>query len=102
MSTNPCRYCGLPVSKPRTGRPATYCSTGCRRAAEYDIRRLSRRLEFVERKRDELELVVAIEEVESRGEWQVKRNALMAAALDGQLQRYRDRLRLLLDDERHP
>jgi len=98
MATSACRVCGLATPKPLTGRPRVYCSTGSRRAAEYDIRRLSRRLESVERKRDDLELAIAIQEHESRGEWHAQRNAAMAAALDGQLERFRERLRLLLDD----
>lgn len=33
-----CR-CGAEIEKPKTGRPAWYCSTACRRAAEYELRR---------------------------------------------------------------
>ncbi|MGH8645222.1 MAG: hypothetical protein ACREX4_12455 [Gammaproteobacteria bacterium] len=36
----------LPVNK--AGRPSEYCSTGCRRAAEFEIRRVNRRLESLE------------------------------------------------------
>ncbi|MGH8593515.1 MAG: hypothetical protein ACREV3_06555 [Gammaproteobacteria bacterium] len=43
-----CKSCGvsLPVNKAR--RPSDYCSTGCRRAAEFEIRRVNRRLESLE------------------------------------------------------
>jgi len=98
MNPKACRYCGLAVTKPRTGRPPVYCSAGCRRAIEYDVRRISRRLESLERKRDELEVEKAIQEVESRGPWELRRQALVAETVTRQLQRDRDRLRLLLDD----
>ncbi len=44
-----CRKCGrdLPAST-GPGRPRSYCSTGCRRAAEYELRRLQKALEEVE------------------------------------------------------
>lgn len=44
-----CRKCGAaiePADGP--GRPKTFCSVGCRRAAEREIRRLDRALESVE------------------------------------------------------
>ena len=38
--TTTCKVCGAELLEPKaTGRPPTYCSTGCRRAAEYDVRR---------------------------------------------------------------
>lgn len=43
-----CVKCGAELSAPPTGRPPTYCSTGCRRATEYELRRLQRRLERLE------------------------------------------------------
>lgn len=45
-----CRKCraDLPERKPGAGRPAVYCSAGCRRAAEYELRRLQHALEGVE------------------------------------------------------
>ena len=49
MTPGTCRKCrrALPVSA-ATGRPRRFCSTGCRRAAEYELRRLQRQLEEVE------------------------------------------------------
>jgi hypothetical protein len=44
-----CVKCGAPVTPPTTGRPPRYCSTGCRRAAEYELQRLQRHLEAAER-----------------------------------------------------
>jgi hypothetical protein len=43
-----CVKCGTELSVPETGRPPRYCSKGCRRAAEYEIRRLQRHLEDLE------------------------------------------------------
>jgi hypothetical protein len=43
-----CRQCGTALTKPPTGRPPRWCSVGCRRAAEYEIRRISRHLEQLE------------------------------------------------------
>jgi hypothetical protein len=44
-----CRKCGqrLPAAS-GPGRPALYCSTGCRRAAEYELRRVQAALERAE------------------------------------------------------
>jgi hypothetical protein len=33
-----CR-CGTTLERPETGRPPRYCSTTCRRSAEYELRR---------------------------------------------------------------
>jgi predicted nucleic acid-binding Zn ribbon protein len=40
-----CRICGAPIEpRSKTGRPSVYCSVGCRRASEYELRRLQARL----------------------------------------------------------
>lgn len=44
-----CIKCGAPVHQPATGRPKSYCSTGCRRAAEKEIGRLNDRLAQLEK-----------------------------------------------------
>ena len=49
-----CAKCGKAMSKPSTGRPPRWCSTGCRRSAEREIRRLDRRLESLETQRVDL------------------------------------------------
>lgn len=44
-----CPKCGAKVPQSTDpGRPLTYCSTGCRRATEYELRRLQKALEDVE------------------------------------------------------
>lgn len=35
-----CRKCGEPLQKPARGPMPTYCSVGCRRAAEFEIKRV--------------------------------------------------------------
>jgi hypothetical protein len=49
-----CLKCGGPVQKPTTGRPPTYCSPGCRRAAEYEVRRINRLLQNLEERASRL------------------------------------------------
>lgn len=44
-----CAKCGAPLDKPSgAGRPRRFCSSGCKRAAEHEVRRLNRRLEHLE------------------------------------------------------
>ena len=44
-----CLKCSAPLEAPTTGRPPRYCTVGCRRAAEFELRRLQRHLERLER-----------------------------------------------------
>jgi hypothetical protein len=43
-----CLKCGAPLERPDVGRPPAYCSPACRRAAEFELRRLQRRIERLE------------------------------------------------------
>ncbi len=84
--TNTCRKCGGPVDQTGgRGRPRAYCSTGCRRAAEREIRRADR----------------AIEQMEDRARWAAINNqpAKQLAKYDTERLRLEERLRHLLDDE---
>ncbi len=55
MST--CMKCGSPLpAAAATGRPAVYCSAGCRRAAELEIKRLQTRLINMEAKASNVRL----------------------------------------------
>lgn len=45
-----CVMCGRALTQPSTGRPRRYCSTGCRRAADLEVRRLDRRLDQLEQR----------------------------------------------------
>jgi hypothetical protein len=50
---NTCPKCNTPLpSYQGRGRPPSYCSVGCRRAAEFELRRINNRLERLE---DELD-----------------------------------------------
>jgi|GEM_PF-2120288 len=48
-----CVKCGTALPEPR-GNRRRFCGPACRRTAEYEIRRLNRRLETMERDRDKL------------------------------------------------
>ncbi len=49
-----CLKCGSPLTKSATGRPPRYCSVACRRAAEYERKRIQRHLERLEIQGEEL------------------------------------------------
>ncbi len=84
--TSTCRKCGDPVEQTGgRGRPRTYCSTGCRRAAEREIRRADRAVELVE------------EQLRWRRINGVRKTTL--ARFESERVRLEERLRLLLDDE---
>ncbi len=44
-----CVKCGLPLSQPAKGRPRIYCGPSCRRAAEFELRRVQNALVVAER-----------------------------------------------------
>lgn len=46
-----CVKCFRPLEQAQTGRPPRYCGEPCRRAAEYEVKRLQRRLETLEEDR---------------------------------------------------
>ena len=54
-----CLKCGAALKKPPTGRPPTYCGEGCRRSSEYELRRLLRLLERLDRLRIERRVAIA-------------------------------------------
>ena len=37
-----CRTCKAPLTLPKAGRPPSYCSVGCRRMAQHEIRRINK------------------------------------------------------------
>ena len=63
-----CLMCDTPLDQPATGRPRTYCGVACRRAAEYELRRIQSLLRLAE-KRDVLarEAVAAAMFADERG-----------------------------------
>jgi hypothetical protein len=44
-----CLICGADLPPQDNGRPRRYCSTGCKRASEYERRRLQAQLDVLER-----------------------------------------------------
>ncbi len=48
--TKKCAKCGGEIPEQEIGRPKIYCSTGCRRAAEFEIRRINSTLGKLEEK----------------------------------------------------
>ena len=84
--TSTCRKCGDPVEQTGgRGRPRSYCSVGCRRAAEREIRRADR----------------AIQQMEDALRWARINNADRASLAKYETERVRleERLAVLLDDE---
>lgn len=46
---NTCLKCGLTIEEQATtGRPKAYCSVGCRRSAEHEVRRINSLLQKLE------------------------------------------------------
>jgi len=86
LSTAPvCVKCSRPLpERSGPGRPALYCSTACRRAAEYELRRAQSALEQVE------------EQVRACGFGWYGRTAADAPMYDAERVRLEARLRLLL------
>lgn len=92
-----CPKCDQAVPGPtgRAGRPAVYCSTPCRRAAGYEIRRVQRALEAAE------EMIRRHRTSIAMGERQaftccLRATAEHVAVLDAERDRLEERLRLLL------
>ena len=48
MSKIVCKKCGIALQAKAAGRPPDYCSVGCRRAVEFEKRRISGHLERLE------------------------------------------------------
>lgn len=44
-----CVSCGNALEQPETGRPRVYCGVPCRRAAEYELRRVQSQLGMAEK-----------------------------------------------------
>ena len=101
MTNRHCRYCSRDLHEARNGRPRDYCSVGCRRAAEYEIRRISRRLEELEGLAHRLELWTAEYALPNAGihDWQRQKHASQVQTVSLQIARARERMRELLDDD---
>ncbi len=81
--------CGKPLEQPAgAGRPPTYCGTACRRAAEFEIRRLDKLLARLEDRLSELRL----------GKLSLEREGVEAALITAEVQLAHGRMVALLDD----
>lgn len=94
-----CLKCPAPVPQAGRGRPRDYCSTGCKRAAEFEVRRITRRLERLEDDRSELRLNLdgggkAAEKYS--GPYQTAAFSRQLAAVEREIAATEDRLRTLL------
>jgi hypothetical protein len=89
MMADTCVRCAAPLAKPATGRPPSYCSTTCRRAAEFELRRCERRLERLEAKASDLRIEGA---APSGHDWHGRRLARVFV----EIKRYERRLEALL------
>lgn len=94
MQQKPCTSCGGPiVSTAATGRPPTYCSIACRRAAQARRARLGRHIEWLRRERVRLQLKMPSLARVSESD------RLRLEMLDGELERTEGELFALLDDQ---
>ncbi len=85
-----CPRCGRVIQTPSgAGRPATYCSPGCRRAAEYEIRRIDDHLTKLESRLSALRLI------NERTGWEDD-----PALLEAEIAVQRARLAELLEDQK--
>ncbi len=106
MTAGMCPIDGTPLPPSATGRPPTYCSVGCRRTAEYELRRLDRRLGSLEVQRDTIQVRLDRYAVmPPQGTAVVATEGLALASVEAAIVRATDRLRELLaggDGPREP
>lgn len=89
-----CLKCGRELEdSARSGRPRSWCSTGCRRAAEYELRRLSRRLQALEERASALRH----SRDSGRRDWLGRTHAEALGDVEAEVREAEGRLRLLLD-----
>lgn len=94
--TDKCVKCGRGLVYAGAGRPPKWCSVGCRRAGEYEVRRIVRRLADVEERLPGARRVAARE----RAPGGPSRKYARQCAIDLEQDRHdlEERLRQLLDD----
>jgi hypothetical protein len=87
----------MSVAEPSTGRPSAYCSVACRRVAEFEIRRLTRKLDDLENVRLHLQepgvLASELRDIDGRTPRQ------QLDDVEHTIATVETRLRALLDDE---
>jgi hypothetical protein len=87
MSPKLCLKCNTALIDPPTGRPRSYCSVACKRAAGYELTRINRRLSRLEDLALKVRLADWLEPRERRR--QLKQ-------IDAEIEQAELRLRLLL------
>jgi hypothetical protein len=88
-----CRVCGTGIEATGKGRPAVYCGTGCRRMAEYDVRRINNTITELEREARSLRNPATLK---------LPTDEAHAAFLAAEIAAARGRLRELLADDTLP
>ena len=92
MSPKQCPECGSPMpSAKSTGRPATYCTPVCRRAAEFSLRRAQVLLTRAQRAEQDAGLAVA-----TNGSYRAEDDAARLTFWRSEVKRLRDEIRALL------
>jgi hypothetical protein len=91
---NTCVKCGNPLEKPKTGRPPSYCSSACRRSAEYELRRLQKHIEKLETRKIELSVTSNC----TITDWHGRDHPQQLADCVKNIAELETRLRLLLED----
>jgi hypothetical protein len=92
MSVKQCPECGSPLPSGKgTGRPATYCTPVCRRAAEFALRRAQVLLTRAQRAEQDAALAVAI-----GGSYRAADDAGRLTFWRSEVKRLRDEIRALL------
>jgi hypothetical protein len=89
---NMCRQCGETISRrAKAGRPPVYCSTACRRAAGFEVRRLNDHVERLERELSEW-IMLAPDTATVYGCTVAERREVLSAEITRQQARLRDLL----------
>ena len=88
-----CIVCGALLASPKTGRPPRYCSSTCRRSAEYSLKRVNTRLLHLETRRDQLRRRLATGKLLVKYRRQLEQEV---ESLDNDCKRYEDELRALI------
>lgn len=84
-----CIKCGKEIEdQATTGRPKDYCSTGCRRAAEHEVRRINLRLEKLEEQLSNNRIGYGLP------------SEKISKNLKSEIAIYEERLRVLLENEK--
>ena len=85
-----CLVCHRPIDRPQTGRPPSYCGESCRRLAEFEIRRVDRRLSKLEDLASDARIQAATAPTESVRDLHARYLDACSAESDRLLARLRD------------